>query len=149
MAWTVGSDKGFMNKLLGSPGDSVLRGGFTVAYQRPGMSDFTQVFGANPGVSIDATRNQTNGNLGTLMKELMAGDRSGPTSLKRPSRQLGEVLVNPREPPFALDSAVQSIELVYPQRDSFTTGTDRWVLYWLAISLIAAWAAKPLLKVHV
>ena len=29
VAWTVGSDKGFLHKFLGSPGDSVIRGGFT------------------------------------------------------------------------------------------------------------------------
>jgi hypothetical protein len=78
VAWTVGSDKGFAHKLLGSPGDSVLRGGFSVAYQRPGMNDFTQVFGTNPGVSIDATRNQTNGNLGTPPILLSSGDLSAP-----------------------------------------------------------------------
>ncbi len=78
VAWTVGSDKGFMHTLLGSPGDSVVRGGFTVAYQRPGTADFTGVFGGNPGVSIDATRNQTNGNLGTLPVLLRSSDLSAP-----------------------------------------------------------------------
>ncbi len=66
VAWTVGSDKGILSKILGKPGDSVLRAGYSIAYQRPGTSDFTQIYGSNPGVSIDATRNQTNGNLGTL-----------------------------------------------------------------------------------
>jgi hypothetical protein len=78
VAWTVGSDKGFLHKLLGSPGDSVVRGGFTVAYQRPGTNDFTQVFGGNPGVSIDATRNQTNGNLGAPPILLSSSDLSAP-----------------------------------------------------------------------
>ena len=78
VAWTVGSDKGFLHKLLGSQGDSVVRGGFSVAYQRPGMSDFTSVFGGNPGVSIDATRNQTNGNLGTVPVLLRSSDLGPP-----------------------------------------------------------------------
>ncbi len=66
-AWTLG---GTSNALLGSvlgreEGDSVIRGGFTMGYNRPGMSDFTGAFGANPGVSQTATRNHALGNLGT------------------------------------------------------------------------------------
>jgi len=84
VAWTVGSDTGFLHKFLGSPGDSVLRGGYSIAFQRPGTSDFTGVFGSNPGVSIDATRNQTNGNLGTLPVLLSSSDLSAPaTNLTR------------------------------------------------------------------
>ena len=54
-----------MRTILGAPGDSVIRGGYNVAYQRGGMSDFTEVYGDNPGILIDATRSTTNGNLGT------------------------------------------------------------------------------------
>ena len=50
-AWQLpGHDKGFARLLLGSEeGDSVIRGGGAMAFQRPGMSDFTGVFGAEPG----------------------------------------------------------------------------------------------------
>jgi hypothetical protein len=65
-AWTTGASGGFLHKLLGSKGDAVIRGGLNIAYQRGGMSDFTEVYGSNPGIQIDATRNLTNGNLGTL-----------------------------------------------------------------------------------
>jgi hypothetical protein len=65
-AWTTGAESGFMHTLLGSPGDSVVRGGYNISYQRGGMSDFTEVYGDNPGILIDATRSTTNGNLGTL-----------------------------------------------------------------------------------
>ena len=65
-AWTIGADKGSCTRCFGAPGDSVIRGGYNMAYQRGGMSDFTEVFGSNPGISIDATRNDANGNLGTL-----------------------------------------------------------------------------------
>lgn len=78
VAWTVGADRGFLHKILGSPGDSVLRGGYSVAFQRPGMSDFTGVYGSNPGVSIDATRNLANGNLGTLPLLLSSGSLAAP-----------------------------------------------------------------------
>ena len=35
-------------------GDSVIRAGAAVAFQRPGMSDFTGMFGANQGIQVDA-----------------------------------------------------------------------------------------------
>jgi len=119
-AWTVGAEKGFLHALLGSPGDSVLRGGASLAYQRGGMSDFTGPFGANPGVSIDASRNQTNGNLGTLLLLLTGSDRPEPDDADGVPDQLvatGETLacrarawlfIPPRAPrrgtiPFAKD----------------------------------------------
>jgi hypothetical protein len=78
VAWTVGSDKGFLRKILGAPGDSVIRGGWSIAFQRPGTSDFTGVYGSNPGVSIDATRSVQNGNLGTVPVLMRSSDLSAP-----------------------------------------------------------------------
>jgi hypothetical protein len=78
-AWTIGSDAGWQHTMLGKPGDSVLRAGFNRAYQRGGMSDFTGVFGNNPGISIDATRSQANNNLGTVPLLLSGGDLSAPS----------------------------------------------------------------------
>ena len=77
-AWTVGSDSGILHAILGSKGNSVLRAGASLAYQRGGMSDFTGVYGSNPGISIDATRNQTNGNLGGLPVLLSTSDLGPP-----------------------------------------------------------------------
>jgi hypothetical protein len=79
-AWTVGADSGFLRALLGPKGNSVLRGGASLAYQRGGMSDFTGVFGSNPGISIDTSRNQANGNLGAL-PVLLTGSDLGPPSV--------------------------------------------------------------------
>jgi hypothetical protein len=79
-AWTVGADSGFLHALLGGKGNSVLRAGANLAYQRGGMSDFTGVFGGNPGISIDTSRNLTNGNLGTL-PVLLSGSDLGPPAM--------------------------------------------------------------------
>jgi hypothetical protein len=83
-AWTVGADSGLLHALFGPKGNSVLRGGASIAYQRGGMSDFTGVFGGNPGIQIDTTRNLTNGNLGTL-PVLLSSSNLGPpaTNLTR------------------------------------------------------------------
>jgi hypothetical protein len=77
-AWTVGADRGLLHLLLGSKGNSVLRGGASLAYLRGGMSDFTGVFGGNPGIQIDTSRNQTNGNLGSLPVLLSSSDLGPP-----------------------------------------------------------------------
>jgi len=79
LAWTTGSTgDGLLRKIFGAPGDSVIRGGYSISYQRGGMNDFTEVYGGNPGVQIDATRNTTNGNLGTLPVLLRSSDLSAP-----------------------------------------------------------------------
>lgn len=82
-------------------------------------------------------------------KDLTAGNGFAPTSLKRPSRKLTDVIRHPRELPFTSDSVVQSIEVAYPGRDSITTGSDRWIVYWFVVSMIAAFAVKPLLNVSI
>jgi hypothetical protein len=82
-------------------------------------------------------------------KELAVGDAFMPTSLVRPSWSWSEALVHPREKPFSPDSPVQSIEVAYPQRASWTSGTDWWLVYWFAVSMIAAVAARPLLNVNI
>jgi hypothetical protein len=65
-AWTIGGQGGILGRIIGeSEGDSVLRGGYTLGYNRPGMSDFTGNIDDNPGVSQTANRNHTLGNLGT------------------------------------------------------------------------------------
>ncbi|MEX1129328.1 MAG: carboxypeptidase regulatory-like domain-containing protein [Vicinamibacterales bacterium] len=77
-AWTFGFADGWGRKIFGSEDSSVLRAGYNLAYQRGGMSDFVEVFGNNPGILIDATRNQNNGNLGTLPVLLRSSDLSAP-----------------------------------------------------------------------
>jgi hypothetical protein len=66
-AWQIPGHTGAMGKILGADeGDSVIRAGFGMAYNRPGMSDFTGVFGANRGILATLDRSSTLGNLGTL-----------------------------------------------------------------------------------
>lgn len=85
----------------------------------------------------------------TVTKQIAIGDGLMPTSIKRPAWSLTDVLLNPREHPFAADSPVQSIEIDFPQRSSWTAGTDSWLIYWFIVSLAAAFMARPLLKVNI
>jgi hypothetical protein len=47
---------GFMHKLLGNSGQTVLRGGFSVAFVREGTSAFTSLFNSNPGGTLTANQ---------------------------------------------------------------------------------------------
>jgi hypothetical protein len=64
-AWTPNLGSPIFRSFLGGDGDSVLRAGYALAYNRPGMSDFNTVIDDNPGVDYVADRNHTIGNLAT------------------------------------------------------------------------------------
>ena len=84
VAWTLGGKSGLLGGLLGrAEGDSVLRAGYTLGYNRPGMSDFTGTIDDNPGISLAANRNHTLGNLGTPGSVLLrnVGDLGPPPGL--------------------------------------------------------------------
>jgi hypothetical protein len=117
-AWTLGFDNGWKRTVFGVKGDSVLRTGYNIAYQRGGMSDFVEVFGSNPGIAIDATRNQTNGNLGTLPVLLRSSDLSAPA------------IPLEREYPMAVPSLSSNVrvfdpDITVPWSGSFSVGFER------------------------
>ncbi|MBZ5495284.1 MAG: carboxypeptidase-like regulatory domain-containing protein [Acidobacteriia bacterium] len=62
-AWSPNFQNDLLSRILGNNGQSVFRGGFSVAYSRYGMATYSGVFTGNPGLSIDASRNQNLGNL--------------------------------------------------------------------------------------
>ena len=64
-AWTLPPSSGILGGIFGTnDGDSVMRAGYTLGYNRPGTSDFTGSIDDNPGISLPANRNHTLGNLG-------------------------------------------------------------------------------------
>ena len=68
-AWQVPPATGLMKWLRGSEdGDVVVRGGWAMAYQRPGLSDFTGVFGDNQGIAVSLQRDQNNTTLPILLR---------------------------------------------------------------------------------
>ena len=93
-AWTPSAESGWMGRFVGQPGDTVLRAGWSRAFQRPGMSDFTGRLDDNPGLTITADRTEGLGNMGAL-----------PVLLRQPAT-LGA-------PPFAA-------ERIYPLTDVVT-----------------------------
>ena len=82
-------------------------------------------------------------------KEFVVGEDLQRVSAMRPSRQWLDLTLHPWEKPFEAESPVQSIEIRYPSRLSFTHGTDWWVVYFFIVSMVAALLFKPLIKVKI
>jgi hypothetical protein len=60
-AWRPSVERGFLRTLLGNPEDAVIRGGYSIAYNREGFGRFTGIFGANPGSTLSLTRDANTG----------------------------------------------------------------------------------------
>ena len=61
--WSPNFAKGFLHKLAGESGETVFRGGWSMASVREGTQVFQSVVGGNPGGTLTANRNLTLGNL--------------------------------------------------------------------------------------
>ncbi len=48
-AWTPEYKSGFMSKIFGDSGQTVIRGGYSISYVREGFNAFTSMFGSNQG----------------------------------------------------------------------------------------------------
>jgi len=84
-----------------------------------------------------------------IAKELAIGDGFMRLSAKRPGWSWSDALLHPGERPFRPGSPVESIEIDYADRVSWTSGSDWWVVYWFAMSMVAAWCFRPLLNVSI
>jgi hypothetical protein len=61
VAWRPNAQDGLLRTILGNPDQATIRAGWSVAYERQGMAQFTGVFGANPGSTITLTRDTNTG----------------------------------------------------------------------------------------
>jgi hypothetical protein len=118
-AWQPPSqDRGIGRMIFGSQeGDSVIRGGFGMAFQRPGMSDFTGVFGNNQGLQTSLNRDQTTNNLGTLPRLLR-----DPGALTLPATP---AVTYPSVPAITSTLNVFDSNLQMPYTQSYTVGWQR------------------------
>ena len=146
MAWKLPQAKGFLGKVTGE--DAVIRGGWNLAYQRGGMNDFTGVFGSNPGVTYDLSRNQTNGNLGTVPILLRSSD-------------LGVATPPARSYPMAVPSASSSVytfdpNIQLPYATSGSIGFQRALnkataveVRWVHTTASGMWASRNFNEVNI
>jgi hypothetical protein len=126
VAWRPTLDSGLLRTVFGS--EPVFRGGFAIAYSRNGMGEFSEVFGANPGIQIDATRSQGNGNLGPV--PLLFRNQSAlypPTFAESPVYPMTDVITQ--------DVQMFDPELKTPYSMSWTAGIQRQLSRSMAIEL--------------
>jgi hypothetical protein len=118
-AWSTGERTGLLGRILGNADDSVIRGGFAVAYERHGMSDFSDVFGTNPGLRITGItdRSDTLGNLaaGTLLRN--------PAQIAAPA--FNTTPVYPIVPSITNSVNIFDSNLQVPYSQSWTIGWQR------------------------
>jgi len=77
-AWTPSRKEGMLAHIFGDNGQTVLRGGFSMAFNRDGINTLIGTISGNPGGSISVNRNSTTGNLGSLPLLLRDSGRLGP-----------------------------------------------------------------------
>jgi hypothetical protein len=92
-AWRPNVGTGFLRRVLGDPDQATVRAGFSIAYNRNGMAEFQNIFGGNPGRSVNANRTNAIGNLvatgGTWPLLLRETSRLGPPSQCTAAGQTG------------------------------------------------------------
>jgi hypothetical protein len=122
MAWTPGQRSGVLGALMGREGEFVVRAGYTRAFSRNGMNDFSGVFNANPGVVIqNPDRDDQNGTL---------DDGQGLPVLFRQTSRLGPSPF-PRTPVYPMtDIVTENINIFdqgiqVPVADTWTAGIQR------------------------
>jgi hypothetical protein len=84
----------------------------------------------------------------TVAKELAIGDGMMRVSARRPAWAWADALLYPAESPLPPESPVRSIEISYPPRSSWTSGTDVWLIYWFVVSFVAALCFRRALGVN-
>jgi hypothetical protein len=80
-AWRIGAKDGWLKRVAGD-GQTVLRGGYSIAYNRRGIGEFRGSISSNPGISITTNRSVTIGNLGALPVLFREKDRLGPPAFE-------------------------------------------------------------------
>lgn len=84
-----------------------------------------------------------------IEKQLAVGVGFMKISPKKPAWNWADIMLYPTEKPFASDSAVKSISIIYPERVSKTSGADWWIVYFFIASMVFALIFKPFLKVKI
>ncbi len=132
-AWTPSAKEGWLGRLIGGGGQTVVRAGYSIAYNRNGLGDFSGTLGANPGSSRSATRDNTIGNLvggelGSLPVLLRETGRLGPAPFAAtPSFPITEVITG--------DANIFDPNLKVPYSQSWSFGIQREISRDMAIEV--------------
>ena len=130
-AWSPGAKSGWLKLLLGEGGQTVLRGGYSIAYNRLGIGDYSTIFSTNPGVTITANRDLVTGSL--------AAPNELPVLLRETSR-LGRPVI-PDAPSYPFTGAITDTANIIdpniriPYSQSWTFGLQREITKNMAIEV--------------
>ncbi|MGH9968478.1 MAG: carboxypeptidase regulatory-like domain-containing protein [Pyrinomonadaceae bacterium] len=74
IAWSPGFQNGFLHRVFGNSGQSVVRAGYSVAFVREGVGNITQIVSGNPGGTLTLNSDVDAGDLpiGTLFRNRAA-----------------------------------------------------------------------------
>src|SRR5204862_5731710 len=61
VAWRPNVQSGFLRPILGDPDQATLRTGYSEAYDRQGLTRFTDLYGGNRGASVSLRRDASTG----------------------------------------------------------------------------------------
>jgi Carboxypeptidase regulatory-like domain/TonB dependent receptor-like, beta-barrel len=120
-AWRIGAKDGWLKRIAGD-GLTVLRGGYSIAYNRRGIGEYRGIISANPGITITTNRSVTIGNLGALPVLFREKDRLGPPAFETtPTYPLS------REPFVQATNSVNVFDpnIKVPYSQSWTFGVQR------------------------
>lgn len=84
-----------------------------------------------------------------VAKQVSVGEPFMRTSSTRPGQNWSDILLHPAERPFTKDSPVHSVTIEYPELESFSCGTNRWIITFFVASMAFALFFKPALKVRI
>ena len=115
--------------IFGNAGDSSFSGGWSRAYERHGMGDFTGTLDNNPGLNLVSNRNSANGNLGGLPLLLRNGNLGPPPLCSQVNNASGCMLDRPTYPLTNTNNngTVDMFDpnLQVPYADSYTAAFQR------------------------
>ena len=126
--WTPSSDNSLLKGLMGEQGQFAIRGGWTRAYTRNGLGDYTGVFNSNPGIRITANKSEGQGNLGSNLVLLRNDAQLTPATF-------------PATPTYPMVGVVTDSVNVFAQNlkvpfaDSYTFGVQRGVTKNMAVEV--------------
>jgi Carboxypeptidase regulatory-like domain/TonB dependent receptor len=137
-AWSPNAKGGWLKRIVGENGQTVLRGGYSIAYNRQGIGDFRGEFGANPGITITTNRDLVTGTLASagelpvLLRDLRSTGRLAPLDFPNTPAY---PLIGPPYVALTNSANIFDPDIRVPYSQSWTFGIQREITKNMAIEV--------------